>query len=100
MIDSEAVDPGANHRPPASDWFISPSTARGRGAHQLPGLAAFERELVFTCGPDDQRCAPGETLRMTQRVDYDAATAIPIVYTEAHNGVIVYTVRAVRLSVD
>ena len=37
---------------------------------------------------------------MTQRVDYDAATGIPIGYTEAHNGVIVRTVRAVRLTVD
>ena len=96
----EAAEPGVNYWPPAPDWLISPATAVGRRARQLPGLAAFEREVVFTCGPDDQRCAPGETLRITQRIDYDAATAIPIAYTEAHNGVVVRTVRAVRLSVD
>ncbi len=100
IIHSEEVDPAVRTVPPAPDWFISPDTARGRGASRLHGLAAFERELVITCGANDHRCAPGETLRMTQRVDYDAATGIPIGYTETHNGVVVRTVRATRLTVE
>ena len=39
-------------------------------------------------------------MRITQRVDYDAATGIPIAYTEAHNGGVVVIVRATRLTLD
>ena len=100
VLHSERVDPNETYSPPAPDWFITPDTARGRGASRLGALASFEREWVVACGEDDHRCAPGETLRITQRVDYDAATGIPTGYTEAHNGVIVVIVRATRLTLE
>ena len=100
VVYSERVDPNETYGPPEPDWFISPATARGRGGRRLGALASFERELVMTCGADDHRCAPGEALRITQRADYDAATGIPIGYTEAHNGAVVVIVRATRLTLD
>ena len=100
VIHSEIVDPDDNMWPPAPDWFITSGTMQARGGRRLGALASFERESVMTCGADDHRCAPGETLRITQRVDYDAATGIPIGYTEAHNGVVVVIVRATQLTLD
>ena len=100
MISSETVDPDEHRWSPASNWFFTSDTMRDRGGRRLGALASFEREWVMTCGEDHPHCPPGETLRITQRIDYDAATGIPIGYTEAHNGVVVVIVRATRLTID
>ena len=86
--------------PPASDWFIDSISMLAIGGRRLGSLASFERDWAFTCGSNDHRCAPGETLRVIQRVDYDPLTGIPIGYSETHNGVVVVTLRATRLTLN
>ena len=97
---TRTVEPGQMVLPPASDWFIDSISMLAIGGRRLGSLASFERDWAFACGSNDHRCAPGETVRVTQRVDYDPLTGIPIGYSETHNGVVVVTLRATRLTVN
>ena len=81
-------------------WLLDIPTMRGRGGRQIGSSSSYEREYRIPCSLAPGRCQAGATaIRVTERIDYDRRSGIPVAYTERMNGVVVLAVRATAFRV-
>ena len=81
-------------------WLLDIPTMLGRGAQQLGASASYERAFRLPCSMAPSHCTGGATdIRVSERVDYDRRSGIPVGYTERVNGVVVMAVRATAFRV-